>query len=221
MKASVLFVAGLLCLMGANAQEKKKAKVNKRVPIATVYLHNDSIAEGYLMNPTMHARLYVSPLFSTTDDFVKISVIGSRLLARQPKYDVGEVDSVVTYYAADPEASRMTWIPIVANIAYKTSMPSVCSHKVFAACIYRGRHITAYAVSDAVLGDRVLYKSNSMAMAQAIFNLRKSLSDKQRKTLKAEFADYPGLVSFVDTMDKNLVRTNPKALFDKMDEVIR
>lgn len=220
MKASVLFGLGLLCLMGANAQEKK-AKVNKREPIATVYLHNDSIAEGYLMNPTMHAHLYVSPLFSTTDDFVKISIIGSRLLAKQPKYDVGEVDSVVTYYAANPEASRITWIPIAANIAYKTSMPSVPSHKIFAARIYRGRHITAYAVSDAILGERVLYKSNGMTMAQAIFNLRKNLTDKQRKALKAEFADYPVLMSFVDTMDKNLVQTNPNALFDKMDEVIR
>ena len=83
MRALLLIVLSLFCL-GTQAQEKKHHYADNVVQ-ARVYLSNDSVYDGFLMNPTMHARYINSPLFSSTDDFVAIKGYGTGLLAKKKK----------------------------------------------------------------------------------------------------------------------------------------
>ena len=109
----------------------------------------------------------------------------------------------------------------MVNISYAGSAPSVPDHKVFVARVFQGRNVSAYMLWDAIFGERVAYKTNGMETAQAIYNPRKNLTSKQREALKTAFADYPELLSFVDTMDDKMVKENPLVLLKKMDEVLK
>ena len=186
MRTLLLIGLSLFCL-GTQAQEKKRHYADNVVQ-ARVYLSNDSVYDGLLMNPTMHAHYINSPLFSSTDDFVAIKGYGTGLFAKKKKWAEAEVD---------------------VNESYAGDEAFVPDHRVFMMRLFQGKTVSAYLFFDLVLGQRVAYYRPGMSEAHALFKFNGKLTDKRRETLKQEFSEYPELVSFIDTMDaKDLTTDN-------------
>ncbi len=218
MRALLLIVLSLFCL-GTQAQEKKHHYADNVVQ-ARVYLSNDSVYDGFLMNPTMHARYINSPLFSSTDDFVAIKGYGTGLFAKKKKWAEAEVDSAVTWYGDEDKAIHMTWVPLKVNESYAGDEAFVPDHRVFMMRLFQGKSVSAYLFFDLVLGQRVAYYRPGMSEAHALFKFNGKLTDKRRETLKQEFSEYPELVSFIDTMDAKDLKDNPLSLLEKVDAVL-
>ena len=198
MRTLLLIGLSLFCL-GTQAQEKKRHYADNVVQ-ARVYLSNDSVYDGLLMNPTMHAHYINSPLFSSTDDFVAIKGYGTGLFAKKKKWAEAEVDSANESYAGDE-----AFVP---------------DHRVFMMRLFQGKTVSAYLFFDLVLGQRVAYYRPGMSEAHALFKFNGKLTDKRRETLKQEFSEYPELVSFIDTMDAKDLKDNPLSLLEKVDAVL-
>ena len=218
MRTLLLIVLSLFCL-GTQAQEKKHHYADNVVQ-ARVYLSNDSVYDGFLMNPTMHARYINSPLFSSTDDFVAIKGYGTGLFAKKKKWAEAEVDSAVTWFGDEDKAIHMTWVPLKVNESYAGDEAFVPDHRVFMMRLFQGKTVSAYLFFDLVLGQRVAYYRPGMSEAHALFKFNGKLTDKRRGTLKQEFSEYPELVSFIDTMDAKDLKDNPLSLLEKVDAVL-
>lgn len=218
MKALLLIILSLLCL-STQAQEKKHHYANNVVQ-ARVYLLNDSVYDGFLMNPTMHAHYINSPLFSSTDDFVAIKGYGTGLFAKKKKWAEAEVDSAVTWFGDEDKALHTTWVPLKVNESYAGDEAFVPDHRVFMVRLFQGKSVSAYVFFDTVLGQRVAYYRPGMSEAHAIFKFPGKLTDKRRETLKQEFSEYPELVSFIDTMDAKDLKDNPLSFLEKVDAVL-
>lgn len=218
MKALLLIILSLLCL-STQAQEKKRHYADNVVQ-ARVYLSNDSVYDGLLMNPTMHAHYINSPLFSSTDDFVAIKGYGTGLFANKKKWAEAEVDSAVAWYGDEDKAIHMTWVPLKVNESYAGDEAFVPDHRVFMMRLFQGKTVSAYLFFDLVLGQRVAYYRPGMSEAHALFKFNGKLTDKRRETLKQEFSEYPELVSFIDTMDAKDLKDNPLSLLEKVDAVL-
>lgn len=218
MKALLLIILSCLCL-STQAQEKKRHYADNVVQ-ARVYLSNDSVYDGFLMNPTMHAHYINSPLFSSTDDFVAIKGYGTGLFAKKKKWAEAEVDSAVTWYGDEDKALHMTWVPLKVNERYAGDEAFVPDHRVFMMRLFQGKTVSAYLFFDLVLGQRVAYYRPGMSEAHALYKFNGKLTDKRRETLKQEFSEYPGLVSFIDTMDAKDLKDNPLPFLEKVDAVL-
>jgi len=218
MRTLLLIVLSLFCL-GTQAQEKKHHYADNVVQ-ARVYLSNDSVYDGLLMNPTMHAHYINSPLFSSTDDFVAIKGYGTGLFAKKKRWAEAEVDSAVTWFGDEDKAIHMTWVPLKVNESYAGDEAFVPDHRVFMMRLFQGKTVSAYLFFDLVLGQRVAYYRPGMSEAHALFKFNGKLTDKRRETLKQEFSEYPELVSFIDTMDAKDLKDNPLSLLEKVDAVL-
>lgn len=218
MRTLLLIVLSLFCL-GTQAQEKKRHYADNVVQ-ARVYLSNDSVYDGFLMNPTMHAHYINSPLFSSTDDFVAIKGYGTGLFAKKKRWAEAEVDSAVTWFGDEDKAIHMTWVPLKVNESYAGDEAFVPDHRVFMMRLFQGKTVSAYLFFDLVLGQRVAYYRPGMSEAHALFKFNGKLTDKRRETLKQEFSEYPELVSFIDTMDAKDLKDNPLSLLEKVDAVL-
>lgn len=218
MRTLLLIVLSLFCL-GTQAQEKKRHYADNVVQ-ARVYLSNDSVYDGFLMNPTMHAHYINSPLFSSTDDFVAIKGYGTGLFAKKKKWAEAEVDSAVTWFGDEDKAIHMTWVPLKVNESYAGDEAFVPDHRVFMMRLFQGKTVSAYLFFDLVLGQRVAYYRPGMSEAHALFKFNGKLTDKRRETLKQEFSEYPELVSFIDTMDAKDLKDNPLSFLEKVDAVL-
>ena len=218
MRTLLLIGLSLFCL-GTQAQEKKHHYADNVVQ-ARVYLSNDSVYDGFLMNPTMHAHYINSPLFSSTDDFVAIKGYGTGLFAKKKKWAEAEVDSAVTWFGDEDKAMHMTWVPLKVNTSYAGDEAFALDHRVFMVRLFQGKSVSAYVFFDPVLGQRVAYYRPGMSEAHALFKFPGKLTDKRRETLKQEFSEYPELVSFIDTMDAKDLKDNPLSLLEKVDAVL-
>lgn len=218
MRTLLLIVLSLFCL-GTQAQEKKRHYADNVVQ-ARVYLSNDSVYDGFLMNPTMHAHYINSPLFSSTDDFVAIKGYGTGLFAKKKKWAEAEVDSAVTWFGDEDKAIHMTWVPLKVNESYAGDEAFVPDHRVFMMRLFQGKTVSAYLFFDLVLGQRVAYYRPGMSEAHALYKFNGKLTDKRRETLKQEFSEYPELVSFIDTMDAKDLKDNPLSFLEKVDAVL-
>lgn len=59
-----------------------------------------------------------------------------------------------------------------------------------------------------------------MTEGHAIFKFDGTLTEKQRKTLKEEFKDYPLMTAFIDRMQKDALKKNLMAFFIRLDEAM-
>ena len=218
MKALLLIILSLLCL-STQAQEKKRHYADNVVQ-ARVYLSNDSVYDGFLMNPTMHAHYINSPLFSSTDDFVAIKGYDSKLFSKSKKWNEAEVDSAITWFGDEEKAIHFTWVPLKVNLCYAGDSASIPDHRVFMVRLFQGKSVSAYVFFDPVLGQRVAYYRPGMSEAHALYKFNGKLTDNRRKTLKQEFCEYPELVSFIDTMDAKDLKDNPLSFLEKVDAVL-
>lgn len=215
MRGLLLILLSFLCL-STQAQEKKR-HYSRNVIQARVYLSNDSVYDGFLMNPTMHAHYINSPLFSSTDDFVAIKGYDSKLFSKSKKWNEAEVDSAITWFGDEEKAIHFTWVPLKVNLCYAGDSASIPDHRVFMMRLFQGKSVSAYLFFDPILGERIAYYKPGMSEAHAIFKLEGKMTDKRKQTLKEEFNAYPELVSYIEKMDAKELKEDPVSFLNMID----
>lgn len=192
--------------MPASAGDKKK--LPEGTPCIKVYLSNDSTFEGIMPR---------YPLF-TQDSVLYVKRYDAGLFSKNCKWKEQEIDSMVTWISGF-EDMRLKWVPLKGNFNYIGSIPDMPNHRMFMACLFEGRNISAYLAYDRYYGNRVLYYGKGMTEAHAIFKFMAKLTEKRRKTLIEEFKRYPELVRYIETMNAEDTKKNPVVLLRMIDQV--
>lgn len=201
------------------AQENKKEV--KEWMHAKLYLKNNSIVEGYLVNSFAIGGYAVTRYINepcSSDSVMKLSDLKG-LIRKNEKYSNHDIDSMITWKDQDPQF-RFKWEPQMVIFSYGNNDPIIEDHLIMLRVVYRGKNVTGYIINHLYFGYKCLYKTSEMSCAKAFLNVEHKFSEKRRKTLLEEFGSYPGMKEYIKGLDKKDVKDNPFAILEILDDAI-
>ncbi len=219
--ASRILIVSMLVTAFPNtiSGQQKEKKPQNRLLHVKLFLHKDSVVEGYLMNFVNHGGMYNKSQINTNDSLIKLRPLDAKLFAKDQRYNFRDIDSMYTWLETMPDEC-LKWVPMRINMAYGHGEPMIPDHLVMLAQIFQGRHVVGYMGLDDVLGKRIYYRTKDMDHAKAIHRASGKLTDKRKGTLRDEFSNLPDMVNYIDSLGKVDLNETPLDILKKLDSVL-
>lgn len=141
-------------------------------------------------------------------------------LKKARRVSTADVDSVI-WHLDDNPSEVFTLVPVLVNVDYKDNPLTSPSYPSLVARLFDGKNVKAYLAYDPWFGYRVLYKTQGMERAQAIYKPNTKLKQKDRERLMARFKDYPEVVNYLRFVDADGWRINPTTFLLLLDKELK